>query len=136
MAVLYRYMSCNFARKICITGTFIRQTLFSHQPLFKVSLKGGCLTQVSLHLQNQWIQSHESRYEWVSGEVFSYVSTKTYIVGSHQKRLTQALLMSTHKICFHGEIIKNINTFLLKKKKKNAPFQEVCIQYNKEPRRL
>ena len=31
-----------------MTGTFIRQTPFPHQPLFKVSLKGDSLTQVSL----------------------------------------------------------------------------------------
>ena len=31
---------------------------------------------------------------------------KTYIVGTHQKRLGKALLMSTHNICFHGEIRK------------------------------
>ena len=31
---------------------------------------------------------------------------KTYVVGTHQKRLTEALLMSTHKICFHWEIRK------------------------------
>ena len=31
------------------TCTFIRQTPFPQQPLFKVSLKGGSLTQVSLY---------------------------------------------------------------------------------------
>ena len=31
-----------------MTCTFIRQTPFPHQPLIKVSLKGGSLTQVSL----------------------------------------------------------------------------------------
>ena len=33
-----------------MTCAFIRQTPFPHQPLFKVSLKGGSLTQVSLYL--------------------------------------------------------------------------------------
>ena len=37
---------------------------------------------------------------------FSYFSTKTYVVGTHNKRLGEALLMSTHNICFHGEIRK------------------------------
>ena len=31
---------------------------------------------------------------------FSYYSTKIYVVGTHQKRLAEALLMSTHNICF------------------------------------
>ena len=31
---------------------------------------------------------------------------KAYVVGTHQKRLCEALLMSTHNICFHGEIRK------------------------------
>ena len=33
---------------------------------------------------------------------------KTYVVGTHQKHLHKVLLMSTHNICFHGEIRKNI----------------------------
>ena len=33
---------------------------------------------------------------------------KTYVVGAHYKRLAEALLMSTHKIWFHGKIRKNI----------------------------
>ena len=37
---------------------------------------------------------------------------KIYVAGTHE-----ALLMSTHNVCFHGEIRKNISTFLLKKKK-------------------
>ena len=31
---------------------------------------------------------------------------KTYVVGTHKKRLAEVLLMSTHNICFHGEIKK------------------------------
>ena len=31
---------------------------------------------------------------------------KTYVVGTHYKHLGEALLMSTHDICFHGEIRK------------------------------
>ena len=34
------------------------------------------------------------------------VSMKTHVVGTHQKCLTEALLMSTHNICFHGDIRK------------------------------
>ena len=37
---------------------------------------------------------------------FSYFSTKTYVVGTHQKHLAEALLLSTHNICFCGEIRK------------------------------
>ena len=33
-----------------MTCTIIRQIPFSHQPIFKVSLKGGSLTQVSLYV--------------------------------------------------------------------------------------
>ena len=35
---------------------------------------------------------------------FSYFSTKIYVVGTHSKRLAQALLMSNHNICFRVEI--------------------------------
>ena len=31
---------------------------------------------------------------------------KTYIVGTHKKRLPEALLMSIHNIYFHGEVRK------------------------------
>ena len=39
-----------------------------------------------------------------------------YVVGTHKERnLTEVLLMSTHNICFHEEIRKISNMFLLKK---------------------
>ena len=38
--------------------------------------------------------------------LFSYFSTKTYVVGTHKKRLDEALLMSTHNIYFCGKIRK------------------------------
>ena len=42
---------------------------------------------------------------WTTGTwYFSYFSTKTYVVGTHQKHPGEALLMSTHNICFCGEI--------------------------------
>ena len=34
---------------------------------------------------------------------------KTYVVGTHKKRLGEVLLMSTHYICFHGKIKKHYN---------------------------
>ena len=40
---------------------------------------------------------------------------KTY-VDTHKKRLTVALQMSTHNICFHGEIRKILVLFGWKKK--------------------
>ena len=40
----------------------------------------------------------------------SYFSMKTHVVGTHQKCLGEALLMSANNICFHGEI-RNISEF-------------------------
>ena len=39
---------------------------------------------------------------------------KTYIVGTHKKSLTEALLMSTHNIRFHAEekYLPNIPSYL------------------------
>ena len=37
---------------------------------------------------------------------FSYFSMKTYVVGTHEKCLSEALLMSTHNVYLHGEIRK------------------------------
>ena len=36
--------------------------------------------------------------------IIYYFSIKTYVVGTHSKRLTEAFLMSNHNICFHGKI--------------------------------
>ena len=36
--------------------------------------------------------------------MFPISPQKTYAVGTHKKRLREALLMSTHNICFHKEI--------------------------------
>ena len=44
---------------------------------------------------------------------------KTYVVGTQWKCLAEALPLSTHNICFCGEIEKNVKHFLLKKKKKS-----------------
>ena len=44
----------------------------------------------------------------------SYFSMNRYVVGTHKKHLAEALLMSTHSKCFHGEIKRNIITFWLK----------------------
>ena len=37
---------------------------------------------------------------------FSYFFIRTYVVGTHKKRLVKVLLMSTHNICFHEELEK------------------------------
>ena len=39
---------------------------------------------------------------------FHYFSIKTYVVGTHWNCLAEAILMSTHNICFYGEIMKII----------------------------
>ena len=44
------------------------------------------------------------------GQFISNFSIKTYVVGT-QKCLTKALLMSTHNICFFGELEKIIPEF-------------------------
>ena len=38
--------------------------------------------------------------------IFFYFPTKTYVVGTYQKHLTEALLIRTHNICFCGGISK------------------------------
>ena len=38
----------------------------------------------------------------------AYFSIKTSVVGTHQNRLSEAILMSTHNICFDGELMKII----------------------------
>ena len=39
---------------------------------------------------------------------FHYFSIKTYVVGTHKNRLAEAILMSTHNICFCGALSKII----------------------------
>ena len=38
------------------------------------------------------------------------ISPQKYIVDTLEKRLDEALLKSTHNICFHGKIRKNVDT--------------------------
>ena len=46
-------------------------------------------------------------------KIFSYFSTKTYVVGTQKNRLNETILLSTHNICKNdGE--ENINNFTLK----------------------
>ena len=41
--------------------------------------------------------------------IFFLFLHKTYIVGTHWKCLTKVLLMSTHNVCFYGELKKIIS---------------------------
>ena len=50
---------------------------------------------------------------------------KTYVVGTDH--LTEALLMSTHNICFQGEI-KNTNTCGVKSVLSGSMLSGFCIQ--------
>ena len=43
-------------------------------------------------------------FKQLSPGIFSDFSTKACVVGTHQQCLGKALLMSTHYICFGGEI--------------------------------
>ena len=43
---------------------------------------------------------------------FLHFCIKTYVVGTHQKLIGEMILMSTHNICFHGEIRKIIHELL------------------------
>ena len=43
-----------------------------------------------------------------SKKFFCQIFIKTYVVGAHQNRLGEAILMSTHNIGFYGEISKII----------------------------
>ena len=45
----------------------------------------------------------------ILGYVFLFLHKETYVVGTHKKRLTEALL-SPHKICFYREIYPIIFT--------------------------
>ena len=55
---------------------------------------------------------------------FSYFSTKTYVVGTHQEHLGKSLLMSTNNICFHLEIRKLLT---LKTSRKPESENVVCL---------
>ena len=44
------------------------------------------------------IHIYSSRYEGCPDKYFSYFSVKTYVVGTHSKRLGEALVMRTHNI--------------------------------------
>ena len=59
-----------------MTCTFIRQTPFSHQPLFEVTLKGGCLTQVSLYYKILHVVSDETQTNGI--EAFNSTSRHIY----------------------------------------------------------
>ena len=55
--------------------------------------------------------------EIIKGQ-FCYFLYKTYVVGTHKNRLSEAILMSIHNICFYRELTKIIlqlssNTLLM-----------------------
>ena len=58
---------------------------------------------INFHILSVFSIAPDKKYPY---KFFSYFSAKTYVVGTHQKRLGKALLMSTHNISFRGEIRK------------------------------
>ena len=63
--------------------------------------------------------------------IFFSSPKKKYIVDINQKRPNEVLLVSTHNICFYGEIKKENQHFMdfKKKKKKKKPNLELCEFY-------
>ena len=51
---------------------------------------------------------------------------KTYVVGTHKKRLIEALLMSIHNICFRVEIRKISLPFVWKSGLPGVILQALC----------
>ena len=54
----------------------------------------------------------KSRYQV---NIFLISPRKMYVVGTHKKWLAEALLMSTHNKCFHGEIRNKYQFFWIEK---------------------
>ena len=50
-----------------------------------------------------------------SHNIFSYLSIKTYVVGTHCKFFGEALLMSTHSVCFLWRNKKKYEYYLVEK---------------------
>ena len=80
--------------------------------------------------------SAEFLFQSKSIYIFSYFSMKTYVVGtqypqqmfSWRNKKTEVLLMSTHNICFHGEIRrKKITRFPLLSRPMKMFLSEVII---------
>ena len=46
-------------------------------------------------------REHKKEYLMTVLGYFSYFSIKTYVLGIHQKSLAEALLISTHNICYY-----------------------------------
>ena len=74
-------------------------------------------------------EKHDSfRWVMVPSEYFSYFPMKTYVVGTHKKHLSKALLMSTTTYVFLWRYKKDSNSFVaksvelwnMKKKKKKS----------------
>ena len=83
-----------------------------------IGLEKCCITSACL----QWL-CHSGERTVAFGPLVKLVSlcvgisthnffTKSYVVGIHSKRLCEILYMSTHNICFLGEMRKYITTSL------------------------
>ena len=59
-----------------------------------------------IYVGNESIATGKALFSSEKFWYLSYFSMKTYVVGTHYRRLDEALLMSTHNICFRWEIRK------------------------------
>ena len=68
-------------------------------------------------------------------DIFCYLSTKTYVVGTRKKRLGEAFLMSTHNICFCGELRKKYQYISVEKSALSGAMKQIlrkCHTYKKK----
>ena len=72
-----------------------------------IKVVGYCFFNVCKQtLGNQWNRS--GGYSMIIKGKFAYFFIKTYVVDTHYNHLAEAILMSTHNICFYGELTKII----------------------------
>ena len=72
---------------------------------------------VRTHWGSSAVLKSSNIFMGVFTKYFSYFSLKKYVVSTQWKCLSEALLISIHKICFHGEIRK-ISFFFFSVEKK------------------
>ena len=80
------------------------------------NLKTTATDEAHFSSEKCWYLSYFLTKTYVVGthlKRLGYFLMKTYVVGTHQKRLAEALLMSTHNICFCQEIRKILCGYLL-----------------------
>ena len=104
-------MATRVRSSVCAVGALISLHQARTTRVCSYSLNTHCINHVVSTSPRRRITTDKAFLSTKKYCIFylSYVSIKSYVMGTHKKRLAEALLMGTHNICLQVEVRKTLS---------------------------